>query len=73
MKNRKKKTLNFHNFYLDLIKQKIGASFVGWENTKEVYKIKVIRNKETFYFDIKGSPSDVTRENYLNLIQSIRE
>ena len=69
----KKKPLSFHSFYTNLIRLKTGASFVAWERYKETFKIKVIRDKKVFYFDIKGTPEDVTAENYLNLIQSIRE
>lgn len=62
---------SFHSFYQDMIKQKSMASFVGWEQNKEKYALKVVRNKETFYFDIQGTPNDVTAQNYLDLLKSI--
>ena len=63
---------NLHSIYCDLLKQRLGATFVGWETTKNVYRLKaLIPNQETLYFDIKGTPQDVTEKNYQDLLNKI--
>lgn len=68
---KQKKQQSFHSFYQNLIKMKSGASFVSWEQYKDKYSLKVIRDKKTHHFDIEGTPQDVTAENYMTLLNSI--
>lgn len=55
-----------------MIRQHTGASFVGWEQERNKFRLKIIHNKTPIYFDIQGTPSDVTVDNYLDLLKSIK-
>ncbi len=65
------KQLNYHSFYTNLIKNKIGASFVGYVETKGKYQLKVIINKVPTYFDLVGTLKDVTPQRYLEFIEKL--
>jgi hypothetical protein len=64
--------LNYHNFYLNEIKKRSGASFVGYEQYKNEYKLKVIVDKIPQYFALTGTPQDVTPERYNELLRALK-
>lgn len=66
------KQLNYHNFYLNEIKRQSGASFVGYEQNKNSYKLKVIIDKVPQYFALIGTPNDVTPERYNELLRALK-
>jgi hypothetical protein len=62
---------NYHSIFLNLLRKKVKASFVGYVETKGKYQLKVIVNKVPTYFDLVGTPNDVTPQRYLELIENI--
>lgn len=63
--------LNYHSIYLEKIKKRIGASFVGYETYKDKYAIRVIKDKVTEYFTVVGSPEFATPKSYSEVEQII--
>jgi hypothetical protein len=65
--------MEYHNLFLNNIKKQIKASFVGYEEYRGTYQLKIIRNKKETYFKLDGKPSDVTPERYAELFNLILE
>lgn len=63
----------FHNFWLDQVKNKSGASFVAWELEKGITKLKLIINGETKYISLTGGFEGVTIETYAHLIKELEQ
>lgn len=63
--------MNYHSQYLSAIKRGVKASYVAYERVKDVYYLKVIKNKETKFFELDGTPEDVTPEKYEKLYQQL--
>lgn len=68
----KKQKSNYHNFYLTKIKKLSGASFVGYEQYKNQYQLKVVVDGKTQYYALTGTPTDVTPERYNELLKSFK-
>lgn len=65
--------MKYHQIFLENIKKQIGASFVGYEQYRDTYQLKVIKNKKPIYFKLEGKPSDVTPQRYSELLNLILE
>lgn len=59
-----------HNYYLNLIKKLLGASFVGWVNEKDGKHLKIVVNKQTMALPFEGGEI-IGKESYINLIKEI--
>jgi hypothetical protein len=64
---------NFQSFWLDQIKQKSNASFVGYETEKGVTRLKLVIGGEAKYISLTGGFENVTIETYAELIKQITE
>lgn len=63
----------FHKRWLNHIKKKTGASFVGYERYNDNYTIKVKGvGEETFFIEV-SHPSEITAEDYKEMAQQIKE
>lgn len=62
---------NFHSKNLEYIKKVCGASFVGFEQYKNKYQVKFIKDGKETLFALHGEPKDVTQEGYKNLLDLI--
>ena len=62
-----------HQFWITQIKNKTGASFVGWENsTVDGLRLKIKFSKEEpQYVDLKGSIDNVDTSTYLKLLEQL--
>lgn len=60
-----------HKLFLNHIRKQLKASFVGYERYRDNYRLKVVVNKNTTYYDLDGTPDDVTPQAYNNLLQQI--
>ena len=66
------KTLNLHNYYLNKIKNLVGASYVGYEQQGNLHKIKItIPGKKPDYFDVVGHPQNATIETYEQVLKIV--
>ena len=61
----KKKYLN-HNYYLNVIKKMLNASFVGWVTEKDSKTLLVKVNSKSHPLPLEGG--DITEETYRRLI-----
>ncbi len=62
---------NFHSSNLEYIKRVTGASFVGFQNYRDLYHLRFVKDgKETFY-KLTGTPNDITGEGYKKLLDLI--
>ena len=61
------KLLNLHSIFLNRIRKNIGASFVGFENYRDKYSIRIIRGDKTDYFPFVGNPSQANVNSYLEV------
>lgn len=59
-----------HNYYLNLIKKLLKASFVGWVKDKENKYLKIVINKNTISLPFEGGDI-IGKESYINLINDI--
>lgn len=66
-------SLSYHNIFLSKLKSEIGASFCGYERTKDKYRLKVTVNKITDWFDLEGTPEDVSPKRYKELIDNLKQ
>jgi hypothetical protein len=64
-----------HQYFLNLIKTTVGCSFVGYEQYKESYNLKIIKNKgeKAIYVPLTGTPEDVTPQSYAKVIQDLQK
>lgn len=58
----------FHNFYLELIKKILKASFVGWQEEKGKKSLRVVVNKKEHIIPFEGN---VTQGTYEDLITKL--
>ena len=63
--------MDYHQIFLNNIKKQVGASFVGYEQYKDEYQLKLIIDKQPLYFKLEGKPSDVTPQRYSELLSLI--
>ena len=68
-----KQDQTFHKFWLSQVKAKTKASFVAWEESKGVLRLKVVKDKQPNYFILDGSFDNVTPETYLSLLEAIEK
>ncbi len=61
----------FHNYYHNLIKNRLKASFVAWEQNKDDYYLKIIIDGVPKFVKVEGTPQDVTANNYLSLLTQL--
>lgn len=62
-----------HSFWLEEIRKKLGASFVGWENsTVDGMRLKIRFGKEkTEYLELTGTQKNITADTYINLLKEL--
>jgi hypothetical protein len=60
-----------HNYYLNVLKKLLGASFVGWVTEKDNQYLKVTVSGKSFSIPFSGG--EVGHESYKNLINSFLE
>ncbi len=65
------KPKSFHAANLEHIKKIAKASYVGFENYKDYFHVKVIRNDFASYFKLHGTPNDMTQDSYDKLLELI--
>ncbi len=58
-----------HTFWVNQIRIKAKASYAGWEQYKDTYKLKVIVDGQPNYFGLTGGMENVTTETYLKLLE----
>lgn len=63
----------FHNFWLNQIKEKSKASFVAWEQDKDKLRLKIVIDGEPKYLSLNGGFDGVNIETYTSLIKQITE
>ena len=59
-----------HNYYLNIIKRLLGASFVGWVNEKDKKYLKVTINKQNITLPFEGGDI-ISEDSYKDLIKNI--
>lgn len=65
------KPKSFHTSNLERIRRVTGASFVGFQNYKDLYHLRFVKdNIETFY-KLHGTPKDINQEGYDKLLDLI--
>ena len=62
---------NYHNRHLNYIKKITEASFVGFQNYKDVYHIRFVKDGVETFYKLEGTPNDITDEGYKNLLDLI--
>lgn len=62
----------YHQDNLTDIRRKVGASFVAYEQYRNTYHLRVIKNKIPYYFKLEGTPNDVTPQKYQQLLKVIQ-
>lgn len=62
---------NFHSWWLNQIKNKVGANFVGYETENGVTRLKIVIGKEAKYISLTGDFSNVTIETYAELLKQL--
>ena len=64
-------TSKLHNYYQNQLKEKLNASYVGWETSKkDGLRLKVVVDNQDNYFKLSGEFEGVTEETYLQLLNS---
>jgi hypothetical protein len=58
-----------HTFWVNQIRLKAKASYAGWEQYNDTYRLKVIVDGVSNYFGLTGGMESVTIETYLKLLQ----
>lgn len=71
MKQKQKKNLSFHNYWQNVIKRELKASFVAWEANDEGLFLKININKSPIYCEVGGTFEDVTSESYAGLLKEL--
>lgn len=61
----------FHASNLEYIKKVTGASFVGFQNYKELYHLKFVKDGVETFYKLHGTPNDITKEGYKDLLDLI--
>lgn len=61
----------YHKIFLNHIRKQLGASFVAYERYRDNYRLKIVINKVPHYYDLDGTPDDVSPQSYNNLLQKI--
>ena len=62
---------NFHSRNLNYIKIVTGASFVGFQNYKDIYHLRFVKDKKETFYKLTGYPNDITQEGYQKLLDLI--
>ena len=65
--------MDYHQIFLNNIKKQIGASFIGYEEYKGSFQLKVIKNGQTTYLALEGKPDDVSPERYAELLTLLQQ
>lgn len=63
-----------HQFWINQIKRKLNASFVGWETSnKDGLRLKISFGKESEpqYLPLTGGIESVTSETYIKLLEQL--
>lgn len=64
---------SYHTKWLNTIKKELGASYVAFEQTREHYRVKVIKDKEVKYANLTGTPQDITVQGYVKLLEQLKK
>lgn len=62
---------NYHSKNLAFIKKVTGASFVGFENYRDTYRLRFIKGGKETQYKLFGTPDDITPEKYKELLDLI--
>lgn len=65
------KPRSFHASNLEYIKKVTGASFVGFQNYKELYHLRFVKDGNETFYKLHGTPNDITKEGYKDLLDLI--
>jgi hypothetical protein len=65
--------LNYHNYFLNLIRKSSKAKFVSFVRYKNNYILEVRGDKFNETFSLEGTPNDVTPDRYMEVISYIQE
>lgn len=57
-----------HNYYLNIIRRMLKASFVGWVTRKDKKSLKVVVNKKEHLLPLEG---EIGHETYTELIKEL--
>lgn len=66
-------SLSYHKIFLSKLKSEIGASFCAYERNKDKYRLKVVVNKKADWYDLEGTPEDVSPKRYKELIDNLKD
>lgn len=61
----------FHNYYLNLIKEKSNSSFVAWETYNGKTRLKMIIKGENKYLNLTGDFNGVNIETYSQILKEL--
>ena len=67
----KNKIKSIHTKNLEHIKKVTGASFVGFQNYKDLYHLRFVKDKKETFYKLTGHPNDITAEGYKKLLDLI--
>jgi hypothetical protein len=62
---------NFHSQNLNYIKKITGASHVSFQNYKDMYHLRFIKDGKENFYRLHGEPNDITQERYKDLLDLI--
>lgn len=62
---------NYHSKNLEYIKRVTGASFVGFQNYKDIYHLRFVKGGIESFYKLHGTPNDITPEKYKELLDLI--
>jgi hypothetical protein len=66
-----KKTVNFHSFWQNKVKEVTKASFVSWEKSGDALRLKIVKDGQSNYFILDGSFENVDENTYISLLESL--
>jgi hypothetical protein len=66
-----KKTVSFHSFWQNKVKESTKASFVSWETTGDKLRLKIVKDGQPNYFILDGSFENVDENTYISLLESL--
>lgn len=61
----------FHNYYLNLIKEKSKASMVVWETEQGITRLKLVFDGKPHYLQITGDFQGVNIETYSQILKEL--
>lgn len=65
--------MDYHSYNLGVIKNKLKASYVAFQKSKNIYHLKVVKDGNPRYFILQGTPDDVTEQRYKELLELLEK